>query len=387
MRSKRKGNYRMFQSKRRSWRTLLIALVAVLAFSVMAGCGKKEASSGGNDTSKVIATYEGGEITENEWDREQRIVLALQPQMEQFMQMEDFRQYLIKQEIAYEYLETKADDKTKEAGKKKAEEQFDLMKSSYGEDNFKQMLDAQKLTEAEFKNYMVRIYTVMEGERLKISEDDVKKEFEATKQDYTTASVRHILINFTDPDGKERTSEDALKLAKDVKAKLDKGEDFATLAKEYSEDPGSKDNGGLYENVEVSNWVEAFKQAALTQPVNEIGDPVETEYGYHIIRVESRTEKKFEDLTQEQKDMIQTTLASNKLDEFMSGDLEKKIIKKIELPKVETNTGENDTDAGTNAGNGTNAGTDAGTNAGTEGSGNAGNAGTNGNGAGNDTNK
>jgi foldase protein PrsA len=362
---------------------LLIALVAVLAFSVMAGCGKKEAGSGGKDTSKVIATYEGGEITENEFDREQRIVLALQPQMEQFMQMEDFRQYLIKQEIAYEYLETKADDKTKEAGKKKAEEQFDQMKTSYGEDSFKQMLDAQKITEADFKNYMVRIYTVMEGERQKISEDDVKKEFEATKQDYTTATVRHILINFTDPDGKERTSEAALKLAKDVKAKLDKGEDFAALAKQYSEDPGSKDNGGLYENVEVSNWVEAFKQAALTQPLNEIGEPVETEYGYHIIRVEARTEKKYEDLTQEQKDMIQTTLASNKLDEFMSGDLEKKIIKKIELPKVETSTGENGTGAGTNAGNGTNAGTDAGTNAGTEGSGNAGNAGTSGNGAAN----
>ncbi|MGG3455423.1 peptidylprolyl isomerase [Paenibacillus rhizolycopersici] len=371
----------MFQSKRRSWRMLLIALVAVLALSVMAGCGKKEASSGGKDTSKVIATYEGGEITENEFDREQRIVLALQPQMEQFMQMEDFRQYLIKQEIAYEYLETKADDKTKEAGKKKAEEQFDQMKKSNGEDSFKQMLDAQKITEADFKNYMVRIYTVMEGERQKITEDDVKKEFEATKQDYTTASVRHILINFTDPDGKERTSEDTLKLAKEVKSKLDKGEDFAALAKQYSEDPGSKDNGGLYENVEVSNWVEAFKQAALTQPLNQIGEPVETEYGYHIIRVEARTEKKYEDLTQEQKDMIQTTLASNKLDEFMSGDLEKKIIKKIELPKVETSTGENGTNAGTNAGNGTNAGTDAGKNAGTEGSGNAG---TSGNGATND---
>lgn len=360
---------------------LLIALVAVLAFSVMAGCGKKEASSGGKDTSKVIATYEGGEITENEFDLEQRIVLALQPQMEQFMQLEDFRQYLIKQEIAYEYLEAQADDKTKEVGKKKAEEQFDLMKSSYGEDSFKQMLDAQKISEADFKNYMVRIYTVMEGERQKVSEDDVKKEFEATKQEYTKASVRHILINFTDPEGKERTSEDALKLAKDVKAKLDKGEDFATLAKEYSEDPGSKDNGGLYENVEVSNWVEAFKQAALTQPLNQIGDPVETEYGYHIIRVEARTEKNYEDLTQEEKDMIQTTLASTKLDEFMSGDLEKKIIKKIELPKVETSTGENGTDAGTDAGS------NAGTNAGTEGSdnaGNAGNAGTSGNGAAND---
>lgn len=354
---------------------LLIALVTVLAFSVMAGCGKN-ASSGGKDTSKVIATYEGGEITENEFDREQRIVLALQPQMEQFMQMEDFRQYLVKQEIAYEYLEAKADEKTKEAGKKKAEEQFDLMKSSYDEENFKNMLDAQKVSEAEFKDYMVRIYTVMEGERQKISEDDVKKEFEATKQDYTTASVRHILINFTDPDGKERTEEETLKLAKEVKAKLDKGEDFAALAKQYSEDPGSKDNGGLYENVEVSNWVEAFKQAALTQPLNQIGDPVKTEYGYHIIRVESRTEKKFEDLTQEQKDMIQTTLASNKLDEFMAGDLEKKIIKKIDLPKVETSTGENGTGTDTNAGNGSNTGTDTGTNAGTEGSGNAGNTGT-----------
>lgn len=363
---------------------LLIGLVAVLAFSVMAGCGKKDASSGGNDTSKVIATYDGGEITENEFDREQRIVLALQPQMEQFMQMEDFRQYLVKQEIAYEYLEAKADAKTKEAGKKKAEEQFDLMKSSYGEDNFKKMLDAQKVSEAEFKDYMVRIYTVMEGEMQKISEDDVKKEFEATKQDYTTASVRHILINFTDPDGKERTEEETLKLAKEVKAKLDKGEDFAALAKQYSEDPGSKDNGGLYENVEVRDWVIAFKQAALTQPLNQIGDPVKTEYGYHIIRVESRTEKKFEDLTQEQKDMIQTTLASNKLDEFMAGDLEKKIIKKIDLPKVKTSTGENGTGTDTNAGNGSNAGT----NAGTEGSDKAGNAGTgsnSGNGAANNT--
>lgn len=375
----------MFQSKKRSWRTLLIALVAVLAFSVMAGCGKKDESKASGDTSKVIATYDGGEITENEFDREQRIVLALQPQMEQFLQMDDFRDYLIKQEIAYEYLESKADDTTKEAGKKKADEQFEAMKSSMGEDAFKQMLDGQKITEAEFKDYMSRIYTVMEGQLNLVTEDEVKKEFEATKDDYTTASVRHILVNFTDPEGKERTSEEALKMAKDIKAKLDKGEDFATLAKQYSEDPGSKDNGGLYENAEVSGWVEAFKQAALTQPLNEIGDPVQTEYGYHIIRVEARTEKTYDDLTQEQKDMIKTTVASSKLDEFMAGDLEKKIIKKIELPKVETDTGENGTNAGTGSGTGTdtNAGTDAGTNTGTEGSGNAGEAGNTGDGAAN----
>ncbi|WP_410772357.1 peptidylprolyl isomerase [Fontibacillus sp. BL9] len=375
----------MFRSKGRSWKTLLIALVAVMAFSVMAGCGKKEDknASGGEDKSKVIATYEGGEITENEFDREQRIVLALQPNVEQFMQMDDFRDYLIKQEIAYEYLEAKADDKMKEEGKKKAEEQFAAMKESMGEEAFKSLLDGQKISEKEFKNYMIRIYTVMESEKAKISDDDVKKEFEATKEDYITASVRHILIGFTDKEGKERSKEDALKLANEVKAKLDKGEDFAALVKQYSSDGQTNiDNGGLYADTPVSNWVTEFKEKAMTLPLNTISEPVETTYGYHIMRVEKRTEKKFEDLTQEEKDLIKMSAASQKLDEFMVGDLEKKIIKKIELPKVEqkeeeggtTNSGS--TNSGTSGDEGK-SGTDAGgTDAGTSENGSGANSGT-----------
>lgn len=358
----------MFQSKGRTWKRLTIAMVAVLAFSVMAGCGKKdESQSGKGDNSPVVATYEGGQITQNEFDKEMRIILALQPQMEQFTQMDDFRNYLIKQQIAYKYLDSKADDKVKEAGKKKADEQYKAMKDAYGADKFKAMLDAQKVTEKEFQEYMVRIYTVLESQLILIKDEDVKAEFEATKNDYTTASVRHILIGFQDAEGKEKyTDEEALKVAKEVKAKLDKGEDFAALAKEYSTDAGSKDNGGLYENAKVSQWVEEFKQAALTQPINEIGDPVKTSYGYHIIRVESRTEKKFEDLTAEEKELIKTQVASAKLDEFMSGDLEKKIIKKIDLPKVEKKTEGTEGTEGTKDGatpeNGKNEGTDTKTN-------------------------
>lgn len=355
----------MFRSKGRSWKTLLIALVAVMAFTVMAGCGKKEdksAAGGSNDKSKVIATYEGGEITEDEFDREQRIVLALQPQVEQFMQMDDFRDYLIKQEIAYEYLETKADAKMKEEGKKKAEEQFTAMKKSMGDDAFKQLLDGQKISESEFKNYMVRIYTVMESEKAKVTDDDVKKEFEATKEDYITASVRHILIGFTDKEGKERSKEDALKLANEVKAKLDKGEDFAKLVKEYSSDGQTNiDNGGLYADTPVSNWVTEFKEKAITLPLNTISEPVETTYGYHIMRVEKRTEKKFEDMTQEEKDLIKMSVASQKLDEFMEGDLEKKIIKKIELPKVEQKKEEDGATNSETNGDADKSGTNAGT--------------------------
>lgn len=355
----------MFRSKGRTWKRLTIALVAVLAFSVMAGCGKKdESQSGKGDNSAVVATYEGGQITQNEFDKEMRIVLALQPQMEQFMQLDDFRDYLIKQQIAYKYLDAKADAKTKDAGKKKADEQYKAMKEAYGADQFKAMLDAQKVTEKEFQDYMVRIYTVLESQLTLIKDEEVKAEFETTKDDYTTATVRHILIGFQDAEGKEKyTEEEALKVAKEVKAKLDKGEDFAALAKEYSTDPGSNANGGLYENVAVSQWVEEFKQAALTQPINEIGDPVKTSYGYHIVRVESRTEKKFEDLTAEEKELIKTAVASSKLDEFMSGDLEKTIIKEINLPKVETKTeGTDGTEGTTTPETGTNTGTDTNTN-------------------------
>lgn len=355
----------MFQGKGRSWKTLLIVMAAVLTVSALAGCGKKEdnsANSGKGDTSKVIATYEGGEITENEFDLEQRIVLALQPQMEQFLQLDDFRDYLVKQVITYEYLEGKADDTAKETGKKKAEEQFSAMKESMGADQFKSMLDAQKLTEEEFKNYMIKIYTVMQSEQAKVTDEDVATEFEATKEDYITASVRHILIGFTDKEGKERSQEDALKLANEVKGKLDAGEDFATLVKEYSSDGETNiNNGGLYADTPISNWVTEFKEKAATLPLNTISEPVETTYGYHIMRVEARTEKTLDDLTQDDKDLIKMSIASQKLDEFMSGELEEKVIKSIDLPKVETT--EEGTDSGTESDG--NAGTD--TNAGTEG--------------------
>ncbi|WP_068621719.1 peptidylprolyl isomerase [Paenibacillus tuaregi] len=338
----------MLRSNSRSWKTLLVALIAVLTFSILAGCTKKSDETGaGNtktttetkkDTSKVVATYEGGEITANEFDLEQRIMLLMSPEMEQLAQMDEFRDYLIKQEIAYAYLSGKADDKSKQEGEKKATDQLAQMKKQLGNEQFKKMLDSKKVSEADFKAYMVKVFTVIQSETSKVTEDEVKKEFEAKKGDFTVASVRHILIQFTDSKGKERKKEDALKLAKEIKAKIDKGADFAEMAKQYTEDGASKADGGLYKDKEVSEWVPQFKEKAQTLPLNKVSDPVETDYGYHIMRVEARTEKTYTDLTQAQKDSLKSSVASSKLDEFMQNGLNK-IIKKIDLPKVETKTG------------------------------------------------
>ena len=335
----------MLQNKSRSWKMLLVAAAAVLSLSVMAGCGKKSGAEGSaaaatNETtgtagtSKVVATYDGGQITESDFDLEQRIMLILSPEVKQYLNQDSFRDYLIKQEIAYKYLAAHASASDKEAGAKKADTQLAQMKTSLGAEQFKSMLDAGKVTEQQFKDYMVRIFTVVNSETASVTDAEVKQQFDKTKSDFTTASVRHILIQFKDPEGKERTKEATLKLAKDIKAKLDAGEDFATLAKKYSEDPGSKDNGGLYKDASVSQWVEEFKQAALTLPLNKISDPIETTYGYHIIRVESRSSKTFDQLTADQIATLKNQTGGQKLDAFIKGDLESKIIKNINLPKV-----------------------------------------------------
>ncbi|WP_337035730.1 peptidylprolyl isomerase [Paenibacillus illinoisensis] len=339
-------------------KVLSVSMVAVLSLSLLAACGKKDeaAAPETNDTSAVVATYDGGTITANEFDMEQRVMKFLYPEYAQMMEMDDFKDYLVRQEVAYEYLSGKASEEAKTEGAKVATEQFDKMKASVQADQWTEMLKAQNLTDQNIKDYMTRIMTVIKDKETGVTEDAIKKEFETNKDQFTTASVRHVLINFTDPDTqKERKKEDALKIAKEVKTKLDAGEDFAKVAKEYSEDPGSADNGGLYENTPVSNWVEAFKEAAKTLPINKISDPVETEYGYHVMKVESRTEADYSKLTDEQKETLKSQLAAAEIDTFMTNELDK-IVKEVNLPK--TDKAEEGTTEGTEGTTGTGTGTE-----------------------------
>jgi parvulin-like peptidyl-prolyl isomerase len=67
------------------------------------------------------------------------------------------------------------------------------------------------------------------------------------------------------------------------------GEDFGKLAKEFSEDPGSKDKGGLYENVKKGQMVPEFEAAALALENGKVAENlVESSYGYHIIKLENK---------------------------------------------------------------------------------------------------
>jgi foldase protein PrsA len=120
--------------------------------------------------------------------------------------------------------------------------------------------------------------------------------------EFDFVSVNHVLVGLEvqqppSPDGKQqpptkRSDEEAKKRAQEVFKKLQETKgDFKTIAKEYSDDPGSKDMEGKYEG-DVSQFVKEFKDAALTLPIGKISDPVKTEFGYHVMRVNERKKMK-----------------------------------------------------------------------------------------------
>ena len=92
----------------------------------------------------------------------------------------------------------------------------------------------------------------------------------------------HILVKF----GSNKDSAKAF--AAQVLARAKKGEDFAALALEYSQDPGSKDRGGEYDYFPKGQMVKPFEDACFNNAPGSVVGPVETDFGYHIIKVSDK---------------------------------------------------------------------------------------------------
>jgi peptidyl-prolyl cis-trans isomerase C len=109
-----------------------------------------------------------------------------------------------------------------------------------------------------------------------VTDEELQKQYDQFKSSMGTNEykVRHILVDKEDE-------------AKAIIAQLNKGADFAKLAKEKSKDPGSKDNGGDLDWGPAARYVKPFADAVMSQPKGQISQtPVKTDFGYHIIRVD-----------------------------------------------------------------------------------------------------
>lgn len=121
-----------------------------------------------------------------------------------------------------------------------------------------------------------------------VEESKLKEEYEANKDSYNTVTASHILISTTDDSGEELSDKkkaEAKEKAEEVLKKAKAGEDFAKLAKEYSDDTSNAESGGELGAFTYGQMVEEFSKAAFALDKGEISDIVETSYGYHIIKV------------------------------------------------------------------------------------------------------
>ncbi|MBQ0106179.1 MAG: peptidylprolyl isomerase [Armatimonadetes bacterium] len=142
----------------------------------------------------------------------------------------------------------------------------------------------------------------------------VDKNFTVDKTKFVSyMKPAHILIKFDSSIENEIEREEACKKKIDeIYAKVKAGEDFAALAKEYSED-GSKNNGGSLGWVDPNvNYVPEFKAAMLNLKAGEVSEPVKSQFGYHIIKMEQRgdtaSEKELETLITREKNQQSSIL-------------------------------------------------------------------------------
>jgi foldase protein PrsA len=273
----------------------------ILTMSLAAGVIGLSACSNdsGSDNGEIVAETKAGDVTKEELYASMKEKFT--PQMEQALQELVLTKVLSDK---YEVSKEEIDEKLNEA-KDQLGPQFEMFLSQYNldEDSFREYLKLQLLQE--------KAATA----DVKVSEDELKEYYDNWKPEI---EVRHILVD------DEAT-------AKEVKQKLADGGKFEELAKEYSNDPGSAEKGGSLGWVDYEgrqNFVPEFSEALDKLETGKVSDPIKTQYGYHIIEVTDKKEKKSFD---EMKDELEKSLKLSKVTPEKIQQAMKQVVEDAEL--------------------------------------------------------
>lgn len=186
----------------------------------------------------------------------------------------------------------KIDEKAIDEQLKKAEEKYG------GKEKFEQLLKQQGFTLDKYKDGLKvkAAQVLMINDYVGNGEDKVKERYEKNKKQY---HIAHILFNVKTGVNKSGTSdEEAKKKADEVLKKIKEGGDFATLAKENSNDTANAAEGGDlgWSSKDDSSFVKEFTDVAFNLEKGQVSDVIKTSFGYHIIKVLDIREAPYEEL-------------------------------------------------------------------------------------------
>jgi len=318
--------------------SLKVSLVlCALALLVLAGCQPAETTANTNSGSKNVATFEGGEVTEGELQQfaEQSGLGELDPESPEY---ETAVQQVMPQLVGIEIAKTYAQEEGITVSDEEVDKEIEEIKRQVGEqarasgqdlsdqEAFDEALKQNQISEDELRqdvreNLPVQQVQERVSGNAEPSDEEIQKFYDENKTAQFTQPaqrcVRHILFN-----------KDQQQKAEEVKAQLDDGGDFAALAKENSQDPGSAEKGGDLGCLGKGETVPPFEEAAFAAEKGEIVGPVETEFGYHIIEVTEIREEQTQPL-----DEVETQIT----DQLAATQQEEKFTKWIEDQKQQRN--------------------------------------------------
>ena len=155
------------------------------------------------------------------------------------------------------------------------------------------------------------------------SEAELRKYYEEHKAEFEQVHARHILIRFQGsqlpikPGQKDLSDAEALAKVQALKQRIQGGEDFAKVASQESDDTGSGANGGDLGTFRHGQMVPSFEQAAFALKPGELSEPVKTQYGYHLIKVESRDNRSFQEVRPDLERQLAPVQAQKAVDDLV----------------------------------------------------------------------
>ncbi len=153
---------------------------------------------------------------------------------------------------------------------------------------------------------------------IEIDPDQIRNRYEQSKNTYTSSEIRdasHILLTLS-ANASEQDSQQAEDLLKDIRSQIEAGVDFAQLAREYSQDPVSAQEGGDLGEVERGMMVQPFEAALFELQAGQISQPIKTSFGWHLIRlngVSGGDIRSFEEVSSKIEDEIKVELAESQI--------------------------------------------------------------------------
>ncbi len=244
----------------------------------------------------MVAVVNGAVIAQEEFDRVldyERRRAAQNGQQIPDAQMSKIENSILDSLIVAELLFQESKKQGIQVKSETVTEQFMTVKQRFpSEAEFKKVLEENKITESKIRADIKRDMAIQQlidkevDQKVKITDEESKTFYDTNPQLFQQperVKASHILIKVDEGASEEKKAE-ALKKIKEIQQKVQKGEDFAALAKTYSEGP-SAPRGGDLNYFGRGQMVKPFEDAAFSMKPNETSDIVETKFGYHLIKV------------------------------------------------------------------------------------------------------